>query len=85
MKGAPTESISNAGPESIIMQRVMQWLERDSATMQTVTSFVQRTSSCEEGGRHGLTARVVRGGTGFRIRIPYSVSVVPSKYGCISI
>lgn len=72
MKGAPIESISNAGPESIIVQRVMQWLERDSATMQTVTSFVQRTSSCREGRQ----AWVDCSGGVRRDGVPYSHSLL---------
>lgn len=86
MTDAPTHSIPNAGPELIIMQRIMQWLGRNSAAMQTAPSLVQEVVECEEGWQsRGSLLMWCEAGTGFRIRIAYSVSVAPSIFGCISI
>lgn len=87
MTDAPADSLPNAGPELIIVQRIMQWLGRNSASMQTATSLVQEVVVCEEGcqSRGSLLMWCEASGNGFRIRIPYSVSVAPSIFGCISI
>lgn len=80
---APIDPRAIAGPEAIIVQRVMQWLERDSAPMHTVASLCKNdwlratkmVAGLELGG--GCPGGVRRERVPYS-HFPYSVSVVPS-------
>lgn len=54
---APIDPRPIAGPESIFMQRVMQWLERDSAPTHTVTNLCKNEWSRAREGSQGMRAR----------------------------